>query len=105
MKEDYNMLTPYLSKLELYLFSKQLSSKGLWIYSTGDEYRLYINSNHLIKDKSDIYKFSPLNATDTNAQKLTLSATVIYYLMFFSVLLQDTTHIYLKKYFLKKKFG
>lgn len=79
LKVDYNMLTPYLSKLELYLFSKQLSSKGLWTYCTGDEYRLYINSNHLIKDKSDIYKFSPLNATDTNAQKLTLSSSTVIY--------------------------
>lgn len=84
LKEDYNMTTPYLSRLVFYLFSKQLSSKGLWTYSTGDEYRLYINSNHLIKDTSNIYKFLPLNATDPNIQQLTLSsATIIYYLMFF----------------------
>ena len=45
---------------------------------------MYINSNHLIKDASNIYKFLPLNATDPNVQQLTLSsATVIYYLMFF----------------------
>lgn len=84
LKEDYNMTTPNLSRLVFYLFSKQLSSKGLWTYSTGDEYRLYINSNHLIKDANNIYRFLPLNAADPNIQQLTLSsATVIYYLMFF----------------------
>lgn len=84
LKEDYNMNTPNLSRLVFYLFSKQLSSKGLWTYSTGDEYRLYINSNHLIKGASNIYKFLPLNATGLNVQQLTLSsATIIYYLMYF----------------------
>ncbi len=84
LKEDYNMTTTNLSRLVFYLFSKQLLSKGLWTYTTGDEYRLYINSNHLIKDAGNIYKFLPLNAADPNVQQLTLSsATVIYYLMFF----------------------
>lgn len=84
LKEDYNMLTPNLSRLVFYLFSKQLSSKGLWTYTTGGEYRLYINSNHLIKDANNIYKFLPLNAANPNVQQLTLSsAIVIYYLMFF----------------------
>lgn len=84
LKENFNMATPYLSRLVFYQFSKEISSKGLWTYTTGDEYRWYINSNHLIKDVSNVYKFSPLNTAQPNIQQLTLSsATVIYYLMFF----------------------
>lgn len=60
-----------------------MSSKGLWTYTTGDEYRLYINHNHLIKN-ADIYKFSSFDIAKDNIQQLTLSsATIIYYLMFF----------------------
>jgi hypothetical protein len=83
LKEEYNMTTSNLSRLVFYLFSKKLLSKGLWTYTTGDEYRIYINPNRLIK-VGNIYKFSPLDITQPNIQKLTLSsATVIYYLMFF----------------------
>ncbi len=83
MKEDYNMPTQNLSRNVFYSFSKELLSKGLWTYTTGDEYRLYINSNHLIKS-GDVYKFASYNVTLPNIQQLTLSsATIIYYLMFF----------------------
>lgn len=82
-KEEYNMSTSNLSRQVFYSFSEMLLSKGLWTYTTGDEYRIYINPNHLIK-VGNIYKFSPLDITQPNVQKLTLSsATVIYYLMFF----------------------
>ena len=84
LKEDYNMPTSYLSREIFYQFSKNISSKGLWSYTTGDEYRLYINPNHLIKDINNIYKFAPFNRTQPNVKELLLSsATVIYYLMFF----------------------
>lgn len=83
LKEDYNMPTQNLSRNVFYSFSKELLSKGLWTYTTGDEYRLYINSNHLIKS-GDVYKFVSYNVTLPNIQQLTLSsATIIYYLMFF----------------------
>lgn len=83
LKEDYNMSTSYLSRQVFNSFSKKLLSKGLWTYTTGDEYRLYINYNHLIKD-ANIYKFSSFNSVQPNIQHLTLSsATIIYYLMFF----------------------
>lgn len=84
LKEDYNMPTPNLSRQIFYQFSKNLSSKGIWSYTTGDEYRLYINPNHLIKDVSNIYKFTPYDCADPLIQELILSSpTVIYYLMFF----------------------
>jgi len=82
LKEEYNMLTSNLSRQIFYLFSKEILSKGLWTYTIGDEYKIYINSNHLIKI-GDVYRFSPLDTTQ-NIQQLTLSsATIIYYLMFF----------------------
>lgn len=84
LKEEHNMPTPNLSRDIFYQFSKKLTSKGLWTYTTGDEYRLYINSCHLIKDVNNIYKFSPFNTAHPTIQQLILSsATVIYYLMFF----------------------
>lgn len=82
-KEDFNMPSSNLSRSIFHSFSGDLLAKGLWTYTTGDEYRLYINSNHLIKN-IDKYVFLPLNTTQPNIQKLTLSsATIIYYLMFF----------------------
>lgn len=84
LKEEFNMPTANLSRLIFYQFSRELISKGLWTYTTGDEYRLYVNSNHLIKDVGGIYKFDLLNIALPNIQQLVLSsATVIYYLMFF----------------------
>ncbi len=84
LKEEFNMPTANLSRLIFYQFSRELISKGLWTYTTGDEYRLYVNSNHLIKDVGNIYKFDLLNMALPNIQQLVLSsATVIYYLMFF----------------------
>lgn len=83
-KEDYNMPTANLSRNVFYQFSKKILSKGIWTYSIGDDYRLYINSNRLVKDINGMYKFSPLNVANPNIQELTLSsATIIYYLMFF----------------------
>lgn len=82
-KEDYIMPSQNLSRNIFYSFSKYLLSKGLWTYTTGDEYRLYINSNHLIKN-GNVYKLSPFNVALPNIQQLILSsATTIYYLMFF----------------------
>ena len=76
------MPTSNLSRLIFYLFSKEIVSKGLWTYTIGDEYKIYINPNHLIKI-GNVYRFSPLDTTQ-NIQQLTLSsATIIYYLMFF----------------------
>lgn len=84
LKEDYNMPTANLSRNVFYQFSREILSKGLWTYSIGDDYRLYINSNRLVKDVNGIYKFSSLNILNPNIQQLTLSsATIIYYLMFF----------------------
>lgn len=83
LKMDYNIPTQNLNRNVFRTFSDKLLSKGLWTYTTGDEYRLYINFNHLVKDV-DMYKFSPLDLSQANVQQLTLSsATIIYYLMFF----------------------
>lgn len=72
-----------LSKSIFHSFSENLLAKGLWSYTTGDEYKIYINSSHLIKNR-DKYIFEPLNVQQLNVKKLTLSsASVIYYLMFF----------------------
>lgn len=83
LKEDFNMPSSNLSKSIFASFSGVLLTKGLWTYTTGDEYRLYINSNQLVKN-IDKYIFQPYNTAQPNMQKLTLSsATIIYYLMFF----------------------
>lgn len=83
INEEYNMPSAYLSRQIFNTFSKTILSKGLWSYTTGDDYKLYINSNQLIKDV-DKYIFSPFNVAQPNVKRLTLSsATIIYYLMFF----------------------
>ena len=77
------MPSAYLSRQIFNTFSKTILSKGLWSYTTGDDYKLYINSNQLIKDV-DKYIFSPFNVAQPNVKRLTLSsAIIIYYLMFF----------------------
>ena len=83
-EEKYNMPTPNLSRNIFYQFSKQISGKGLWTYTTGDDYKLYINPYRLIKVPQDnVYKFSEFNGATQTFQVTLSSATVIYYLMFF----------------------
>lgn len=65
-------------------FQTTFHVKGYGHTHTGEEFRFYINPNRLIKNTSDVYKFSPFKTMQTSIQQLTLSsATVIYYLMFF----------------------
>ena len=46
LKEEYNMLTSNLSRQIFYLFSKEILSKGLWTYTIGDEYKIYLSSTY-----------------------------------------------------------
>lgn len=73
-----------LTRQEFYVLSKEILSTGLWFYSTGDEYRLYISPNRLIMNSKGVYIFSLFDTRQPNIRFITLSpATIIYYLMFF----------------------
>lgn len=84
LSESKSMINPYVSRFEFLTFSSDLLKKGLWAYSTGEDYRVYINENRLIKDKNGVYVFDKYDVSDPKANILVLnSATVIYYIMFF----------------------
>ncbi len=54
LKEEFNMTSINLSKSIFHSFSENLLAKGLWSYTNGDEYKIYINSSHLIKNRGTI---------------------------------------------------
>lgn len=62
--EEYIMPHYNITLNDYYCFSKQLRDKGVWAYTDGKEYRMYISDNHI---------------------RIT-SECIIYFLMFFSVL-------------------
>lgn len=83
-KVDHTMPKSNLTRQEFYVLSKEILSTGLWFYSTGDEYRLYISPNRLIMNSKGVYIFSLFDTRQPNIRFITLSpATIIYYLMFF----------------------
>lgn len=84
LSENKTMLNSNVSRYEFLSFSALLSKKGLWSYTTGEDYRIYINPNRLIKSPSGIYLFENYDVSTPNLNVLTLSsATIIYLIMFF----------------------
>lgn len=84
LSENKTMLNSNVSRSEFLSFSSMLLKKGLWSYTTGEDYRIYINPNRLIKDATGIYLFENYDASIPNLNTLTLSsATIIYLIMFF----------------------
>ncbi len=83
--ENHSMINNNLSRMEFFLFSTKLLKKGLWTYTTSDEYRLYINPNRFMKSPEDgIYRLKKYDAKDTEIEPIVLSsASIIYFIMFF----------------------
>ena len=85
MLESQNFSSGNLSRMQFLSFSDYLKSKGIWTYSTGNDFKIYINPNRLVKDpNNNIYNLHPFNCSTTVNQPIILSsAMIIYYLMFF----------------------
>lgn len=49
LQEKFGIASYNVSKKELYQFANDLKSKGLWYYSDGEEYRLFISSDNSLK--------------------------------------------------------
>lgn len=79
---SHHMTGAYLTKNDYLFFSLRIRNQGMWTYSNGDAYYLYISPNGLLKNPNNgIYELA--NRTPGANYQTLSSPTIIYLIMFF----------------------